>query len=167
MWTHVSNYLFYPHPRENASVIFRKPNAPRPAGAPPPPGCRMTADPAVSQPPRRGRRPRRPAAAASAGLTAFRRPPSGRGMLSRHITRHAVLPAAATRRGRRPRRPFPSSIASPTTFLQSPSRGGAPPPPGVRSPPALWRRTGCGRRGPPAKGEPPARVPPLTPSCAL
>ena len=27
-------------------------------------------------------------------------------------------------------------------------------------------RNGCGRRGPPAKGEPPARVPPLTPSCA-
>ena len=25
---------------------------------------------------------------------------------------------------------------------------------------------GCGRRGPPAKGGPPARVPPLTPSCA-
>ena len=70
------------------------------------------------------------------------------------------------RRGRRPRRPLPTSIASPTTFLQSPSRGGAPPPPGVRSPPALWRRTGCGRLRPPAKGEPPARVPPLTPSCA-
>ena len=118
MWTHVSNYLFYPHPRENASVIFRKPNAPRPAGAPPPPGCRMTADPAVSQPPRRGRRPRRLAAAASAGLAAFRRPPPGRGMLSRHITRRTALPAAATRRGRRPRRPFPSSTASPTTFLQ-------------------------------------------------
>ncbi len=27
-------------------------------------------------------------------------------------------------------------------------------------------RTGCGRLKPPAKGEPPARVPPLTPSCA-
>ena len=26
---------------------------------------------------------------------------------------------------------------------------------------------GCGRQGPPAKGEPPARVPPLTPSCAF
>ena len=28
------------------------------------------------------------------------------------------------------------------------------------------RLRSCGRRGPPAKGEPPARVPPLTPSCA-
>ena len=85
---------------------------------------------------------------------------------SRGILRGTRSCPQPPRRGRRPRRPFPSSIASPTTFLQSPSRGGAPPPPGVRSPPALWRRTGCGRRGPPAKGEPPARVPPLTPSCA-
>ena len=142
MWTHVSNYLFYPHPRENASVIFRKPNAPRPAGVPPPPGRRMTADPAVSQPPRRGRRPRRPAAAASAGLTAFRRPPSGRGMLSRHITRHAVLPAAATRRGRRPRRPFPSSTARPTASHR-------------------LRAAGAAR-----KGGTPGEGPPFTPSCA-
>ena len=51
---------------------------------------------------------------------------------SRGILCGTRLSPAATRRGRRPRRPFPSSIASPTTFLQSPSRGGAPPPPGVR-----------------------------------
>ena len=59
----------------------------------------------------------------------------------------AVNPAArgpfpARRRGRRPRRPFPSSTADPTV-----SRG-------LRA------------AEPPAKGEPPARVPPLTPSCA-
>ena len=52
-------------------------------------------------------------------------------------------PSPTRRRGRCPRRPFPSSTASPTAA-----------------------RRGCGRRGPPAKGEPPARVPPLTPSCA-
>ena len=38
--------------------------------------------------------------------------------------------------------------------------------PFLRPLPAPRRRAGCGRRGPPAKGEPPARVPPLTPSCA-
>ena len=52
-------------------------------------------------------------------------------------------PFPTRRRGRRPRRPFPSSTASPTAA-----------------------RRGCGRLRPPAKGEPPARVPPLTPSCA-
>ena len=52
-------------------------------------------------------------------------------------------PFPTRRRGRRPRRPFPSSTASPTAA-----------------------RIGCGRLRPPAKGEPPARVPPLTPSCA-
>src|SRR5699024_8256927 len=46
-------------------------------------------------------------------------------------------------RGRRPRRPFPSFITGTTAA-----------------------RRGCGRLRPPAKGEPPARVPPLTPSCA-
>ena len=45
-------------------------------------------------------------------------------------------------RGRRPRRPFPSFTASPTAAQ------------GLRA------------AGPPAKGGPPARVPPLTPSCA-
>ena len=39
--------------------------------------------------------------------------------------------------------------------------------PSLRSPPAPRCRAGCGRLRPPAKGEPPARVPPLTPSCAL
>src|SRR5699024_10521472 len=38
--------------------------------------------------------------------------------------------------------------------------------PFLRPPPAPRCRTGCGRLRPPAKGEPPARVPPLTPSCA-
>ena len=61
---------------------------------------------------------------------------------ARKIPRHAAR-SAGTRRGRRPRRPFPSSTASPTAA-----------------------RRGCGRLRPPAKGEPPARVPPLTPSCA-
>ena len=54
----------------------------------------------------------------------------------------AHVPSPTRRRGRRPRRPFPSSTASPTG-----SRG-------LRA------------AEPPAKGEPPARVPPLTPSCA-
>ena len=49
-------------------------------------------------------------------------------------------PFPTRRRGRRPRRPFPSSTASPTAA-----------------------REGCGRLRPPAKGEPPARVPPLPP----
>ena len=75
-------------------------------------------------------------------------------------------PFPTRRRGRRPRRPFPSSTADPTTFRQSTRRGRVPSPPGVRSPPALRCRRGCGRLKPPAKGEPPARVPPLTPSCA-
>ena len=38
--------------------------------------------------------------------------------------------------------------------------------PFLRPPPAPRRRADCGRLKPPAKGEPPARVPPLTPSCA-
>ena len=38
--------------------------------------------------------------------------------------------------------------------------------PFLSSPPAPRCRRGCGRQGPPAKGGPPARVPPLTPSCA-
>ena len=65
--------------------------------------------------------------------------------------------------------PDDPSLRPPPTSPRSaaPRRGGVPPPPGVRSPPALWSRTGCGRLRPPAKGEPPARVPPLTPSCAL
>ena len=37
---------------------------------------------------------------------------------------------------------------------------------GVRSPPALWRCVRLRAAWPPAKGGPPARVPPLTPSCA-
>ena len=70
-------------------------------------------------------------------------------------------PFPTRRRGRRPRRPFLSSIADLTTFFQ-PLVGA-----GFRPRPALCRyRRGCGRLRPPAKGEPPARVPPLTPSCA-
>ena len=38
--------------------------------------------------------------------------------------------------------------------------------PFLRPPPDTRCRAGCGRLRPPAKGEPPARVPPLTPSCA-
>ncbi len=38
--------------------------------------------------------------------------------------------------------------------------------PFLRPPPTPRCRRGCGRLRPPAKGEPPARVPPLTPSCA-
>ena len=46
-------------------------------------------------PPRRGRRPRRPAVTVSAGLAAFRRPLPRRGIHSRHIMRHtARLPPA-------------------------------------------------------------------------
>ena len=139
--------------------------APRRGGVPPPPGAGLSPTP---------RRRTSPVGDGFLDVPPLRPPPApprsagprpGAGC-TRGILCGTRLSPAATRRGRRPRRPFPSSIASPTTFLQSPSRGGAPPPPGVRSPPALWRRTGCGRRGPPAKGEPPARVPPLTPSCA-
>ena len=152
MWTHVSNYLFYPHPRENASVIFREPCPyrrcfrcsrsvyranPTPRAQPgphprqgvglpptprrrsrpvvdvvpddpplrPPPAPPRSANPRPGagctrgilrgarpcpQPPRRGRRPRRPERSSTAHLAAFRRPPPGRGMLSRYIMRHAV-----------------------------------------------------------------------------
>ena len=40
---------------------------------------------------------------------------------------------------------------------------GVPDDPFLRPPPESRRREGCGRRGPPAKGEPPARVPPFNP----
>ena len=63
-------------------------------------------------------------------------------------------PFPTRRRGRRPRRPFPSSTADPTTFRQSTRRGRVPPPPGVRSPPALRCRRGCGRRSRPQRGNP-------------
>ena len=43
---------------------------------------------------------------------------------------------------------------------------GVPDDPFLRPPPTQRRREGCVRLRPPAKGEPPARVPPLTPSCA-
>ena len=97
--------------------------------------------PTAPQPPCRGRRPRRPAAAVSADPTAFHRPPPGRGMVSRYIMRHMARSPPAVGVG----------------VLDDPS---------LRSPPAPRCHAGCGRRGPPAKGEPPARVPPLTPSCA-
>ena len=63
-------------------------------------------------------------------------------------------PFPTRRRGRRPRRPFPSSTADPTTFRQSTRRGRVPSPPGVRSPPALRCRRGCGRRSRPQRGNP-------------
>ena len=63
----------------------------------------------------------------------------------------------------RPARPLRTSSRN----GRYPRRGGVPPPPGAHSTPALCRyRRGCGRLRPPAKGGPPARVPPLTPSCA-
>ena len=85
---------------------------------------------------------------------------------ARKIPRHAVR-SAGTRRGRRPRRPLPSSTAGLTAFLQPHRRGGVPPP----RPACVHNRRYGGAHGlraaePPAKGEPPARVPPLTPSCA-
>ena len=91
--------------------------------------------------PCRGRRPRRPAAAVTAGGTPFRRPPPGRGITSQYITWHTAR--------------FPPAVG--VGVLDDPSRC---------SPPAPRGRAGCGRLKPPAKGEPPARVPPLTPSCA-
>ena len=93
------------------------------------------------QPPCRGRRPRRPAVTVTSGPTAVRRPSPGHGMLSRHIMRRTAR--------------FPPAVG--VGVLDDPS---------LRSPPAPRRRRGCGRLRPPAKGEPPARVPPLTPSCA-
>ena len=102
----------------------------------------MTASPTALRLPRRGRRPRRPAAAVSADPTAFHRPPPGRGMVSRYIMRHMAR--------------FPPAVG--VGVLDDPF---------LRPPPAPRRRRGCGRLRPPAKGEPPARVPPLTPSCAL
>ena len=101
----------------------------------------MTASPTALRLPRRGRRPRRPAAAVSADPTAFHRPPPGRGMVSRYIMRHMARSPPAVGVG----------------VLDDPS---------LRSPPAPRCHAGCGRLRPPAKGEPPARVPPLTPSCA-
>ena len=62
-------------------------------------------------------------------------------MVSQYITRHTAR--------------FPPAVG--VGVLDDPS---------LSSPPAPRRRAGCGRRGPPAKGEPPARVPPFTPSCA-
>ena len=46
--------------------------------------------PGVAAPPCRGRRPRRPAAAVTAGVTPFRRPPPGRGITSQYITWHTA-----------------------------------------------------------------------------
>ena len=67
----------------------------------------IIAGPAVSQPPCRGRRPRRPAVTVFASPTAFRRPPPGRGITADPVSPHQPC------RGRRPRRPFPSSTAGP------------------------------------------------------
>ena len=62
-------------------------------------------------------------------------------MISRYIMRHTAR--------------FPPAVG--VGVLDDPS---------LSSPPAPRCRAGCGRRGPPAKGEPPARVLPLPPSCA-
>ena len=67
--------------------------------------------------PRRGRRPRRPAATVTAGPTAFRRPPPGRGITA------GVMASQQPCRGRRPRRPAASVSADLATFRL--------PPPGV------------------------------------
>ena len=86
------------------------------------------------------------------------------------VTVYATTPDPhPPRRGRRPRRPFPSATADPTTFLQPLVGAGFHPRLACvyhRRYGGARRLRGCGRRGPPAKGEPPARVPPLTPSCA-
>ena len=68
----------------------------------------IIAGPAASQPPCRGRRPRRPAVTVFANSTAFRRPPPGRGITADPVSPHQPC------RGRRPRRPFPSFTAGPT-----------------------------------------------------
>ena len=101
----------------------------------------MTAGVMVSHPPCRGRRPRRPAVTVFASLTAFRPPRPGRRMISQYIMRHTAR--------------FPPAVG--VGVLDDPF---------LRPPPAPRCRRGCGRLRPPAKGEPPARVPPLTPSCA-
>ena len=62
-------------------------------------------------------------------------------MISQHITWHTAR--------------FPPAVGV-----------GVPDDPFLRPPPDPRCRAGCGRRGPPAMGGPPARVPPLTPSCA-
>ena len=59
----------------------------------------------------------------------------------------------------RPLRTSPRSAA--------PRRGGVPSPPGHGITAGVRKSRGLRAAGPPAKGEPPARVPPLTPSCAL
>ena len=102
----------------------------------------MTAGVMVSHPPCRGRRPRRPAAAVFASLTAFRPPRPGRGMISRHIMRHTAR--------------FPPAVG--VGVLDDPF---------LRPPTAPRCRRGCGRRRPPATGGPPARVPPLPPPALL
>ena len=127
--------------RQNHTRPRQNPKQSRRGGVPPSPGRQFTAGPTAPQPPCRGRRPRRPAAAVSADPTAFHRPPPGRGMVSRYIMRHMARSPPAVGVG----------------VLDDPS---------LRSPPAPRCHAGCGRLRPPAKGEPPARVPPLTPSCA-
>ena len=118
----------------------RVPPAPVGVGPPPPRRC-ITASPTSPHPPCRGRRPRRPAVTVFASLTAFRPPRPGRGITSQYITWRTAR--------------FPPAVG--VGVLDDPSRC---------SPPAPRGRAGCGRLKPPAKGEPPARVPPLTPSCA-
>ena len=83
------------------------------AGVPPPPGRWITAGPMASQPPCRGRRPRRPEnETKTPPVAAFSPFPTPRPAPGKF---HGARPGlAATRRGRRPRRPFPLFTASPT-----------------------------------------------------
>ena len=110
-------------PRQN-------PKQSRRGGVPPSPGRRFTAGPTAPQPPCRGRRPRRPAAAVSADPTAFHRPPPGRGMVSRYIMRHMAR--------------FPPAVG--VGVLDDPF---------LRPPPAPRRRAGAaGGLGRPQRGNP-------------
>ena len=112
-------------------------------GAPPPPGRRSAAEPTAMLPPPVGDGvPDVPLSRSPPALPSSASPDRACDDLAVYYAAHGPFPTR--RRGRRPRRPFPSSTASPTAA-----------------------RIGCGRLRPPAKGEPPARVPPLTPSCAL
>ena len=111
-------------------------------GAPPPPGRRSAAEPTAMLPPPVGDGvPDVPPSRSPPALPSSASPDRAQDDLAAYYAAHGPFPTR--RRGRRHRRPFPSSTASPTAA-----------------------RIGCGRLRPPAKGEPPARVPPLTPSCA-